>query len=115
MPQLRIRPKGAKELDTTLVSEPLDWLKDYPKTRKTFCIALKQYTDGVYIRDVADNFRKALEEFFQEFLGNTKNLANDIAEIFKIVTSILRHDSFLLPGSFFLGGILNSLFGIILM
>ena len=38
-----------------------------------------------------------------------------ITGIFKIVTSILRHDSFLLPGSFFLGGILNSLFGIILM
>ena len=84
---MRIRPKGAKELDTTLVSEPLDWLKDYPKTRKTFCIALKQYTDGVYIRDVADNFRKALEEFFQEFLGNTKNLANNIAEIFKYLNN----------------------------
>ena len=38
-----------------------------------------------------------------------------ITGIFKIVTSILRHDSFLLPGSFLLGGILNSLFGIILM
>lgn len=69
-----IFPKGAKELDDALVSEPLEWLKDYPKAHKTYCIALKQYADGIYIRDVADNLRKALEEFLQEFLGNTNNL-----------------------------------------
>ena len=28
-------------------------------------------------------FRKALEEFCQEFLGNTKNLANNITEVFQ--------------------------------
>lgn len=77
-----IFPKGAKELDDALVSEPLAWLSSYPKTRKTFTIALKQYSDGIYIRDVADNFRKALEEFFQEFLGNSKNLAKNKIEIF---------------------------------
>lgn len=76
-----IFPRGAKELDGALVSEPLEWLSSYPKTRKTFVNALNQYTDGIYIRDVADNFRKALEEFFQEFLGNTKNLANNKTEI----------------------------------
>lgn len=67
-------PKGAKELDDALVSEPLEWLKDYPQAHKTYCIALKQYADGIYIRDVADNLRKALEAFLQEFLGNTNNL-----------------------------------------
>lgn len=78
-----IFPKGAKELDDALVSEPLEWLKDYPKARKTYCIALKQYSDGQYIRDTADNLRKALEEFLQEFLGNTKNLENNKNEICK--------------------------------
>lgn len=67
-------PKGAKELDNALVSEPLEWLLEYPETRKTFIIALKQYSDGIYIRDTADNLRKALETFLQEFLDNTKNL-----------------------------------------
>lgn len=67
-------PKGAKELDDALVSEPLEWLKDYPNARKTYVDALKQYSDGIYIRDVADNLRKALEAFLQEFLNNTKNL-----------------------------------------
>lgn len=72
-----IFPKGAKELDDALVSEPLEWLKGYPQAHKTYCIALKQYADGIYIRDVADNLRKALEAFLQEFLGNTQNLESN--------------------------------------
>lgn len=78
-----IFPKGAKELDDALVSEPLEWLKDYPITHKTFVTALKQYSDGIYIRDVADNLRKALEEFLREFLGNKKNLETNKIEICK--------------------------------
>ena len=78
-----IFPKGAKVLDDALVSEPLEWLKAYPKAHKTYCIALKQYSEGQYIRDTADNLRKALEEFLQEFLGNEKNLETNKAEICK--------------------------------
>ena len=76
-----IFPKGAKELDDALVSEPLEWLKDYPQAHKTFCIALRQYSEGIYIRDVADNLRKALEAFLQEFLENGKNLETNKKEI----------------------------------
>ena len=78
-----IFPKGAKELDDALVSEPLDWLSDYPEARKTYVIALKQYSEGIYIRDVADNLRKALEAFLQEFLGNKNNLETNKNEICK--------------------------------
>lgn len=78
-----IFPKGAEELDCALISEPLEWLKKYPQAHKTYCIALKQYSEGVYIRDVADNLRKALEAFLQEFLQNTKNLENNKNEICK--------------------------------
>lgn len=74
-------PKGAPELDDALVSATLDWLSDYPVSRKTFINALRQYADGEYIRDVADNFRKSLEEFLKEFFKNTKNLANNIKEV----------------------------------
>lgn len=74
-------PKGAAEFDDALVSEPLEWLRDYPLAHKTFVIALKQYSDGTYIRDVADNLRKALEAFLQEFLGNEKNLETNKNEI----------------------------------
>lgn len=80
---LFIFPEGAKELDDALVSVPLEWLKEYPKAHKTFIIALKQYSDGIYIRDVADNLRKALETFFQEFLKNKRNLESNKIEICK--------------------------------
>lgn len=80
-------PKGAKELDDALVSEPLEWLKDYPNARKTYITALKQYSDGEYIRDTADNLRKALETFLQEFLDNSKNLETNKNEISKYLGS----------------------------
>lgn len=76
-------PKGAKELDDGLVSQPLQWLIDYPKTKEMFSMALKQYSDKNYTRDVADNFRKSLEMFFQEFLDNKRNLSNNTTLIFK--------------------------------
>lgn len=76
-------PKGAKELDDALISEPLEWLNDYPNARKTYCNALKQYNEGKYIRDAADNLRKALETFLQEFLNNAKNLETNKNEICK--------------------------------
>ena len=71
-------PKGAKELDNALVSEPLEWLKAYPKTRKKWIDALKDYSnlDSNNASDVADKFRKALECFFQEFFNTTKTLEN---------------------------------------
>lgn len=76
-----IFPLGAKELDNALVSEPLEWLKDYPKARKTYSIALQQYSEGQYIRDVADNFRKAFEEFLKEFLNNNNDLNKNKKEV----------------------------------
>lgn len=85
--QFFVFPKGAKEFDNALVSQPLEWLKDYPKSHKTYCTALKQYADGVYIRDVADNLRKTLESFLQEFLNNNKNLETNKNEICKYLGS----------------------------
>ena len=76
-------PKGAKELDDALVSQPFEWLSDYPNARKTYEIALRQYSEETYIRDVADNLRKTLEAFLQEFLGNEKNLETNKNEICK--------------------------------
>lgn len=74
-----IFPQGAPELDDALISAPLEWLCDYPIAHKTFINALKQYSDGEYIRDVADNFRKALEAFLQEFFVNHNNLDSNIS------------------------------------
>jgi len=71
-------PKGAQELDNALVSEPLGWLNAYPKTKKEWIDALKDYSNltDANASDVADKFRKALERFFQEFFNTTKTLEN---------------------------------------
>ena len=71
-------PKGAKELDDALVSEPLEWLAGYPKPHSAFVKALKQYSEATsqQASDVADLFRKALETFFQEFFGGNRALEN---------------------------------------
>ena len=76
-----IFPLGAKELDAALVSEPLEWLNDYPNARKTYIMALQQYSKGLYIRDVADNLRKAFEEFLKEFLNNNNDLNKNKKEV----------------------------------
>ena len=42
---LFVFPKGSPELDRVLVSAPLDWLVNYPKSRKQLINALKSYVD----------------------------------------------------------------------
>ena len=75
---LFIFPKGAKELDDALVSQPLEWLSKYPQARSEWIDAIKDYSDltDEKASEVADKFRKALERFFQEFFNSTKSLEN---------------------------------------
>jgi hypothetical protein len=71
-------PKGANELDEPLVTQPLIWLNDYPLTKKAWIKALKDYSEATELTasETADNFRKALERFFQEFFESDKSLEN---------------------------------------
>lgn len=73
-----IFPKGAKELDDKLVTEPLQWLTEYPNARIAWNNALKAYADATdeNASDCADLFRKAIEQFFREFFGGKKSLEN---------------------------------------
>lgn len=77
-----IFPKGVKELDSALVSEPLQWLSSYPSAEKAWGNALRDYAEcrPDKASDVADKLRKALETFFKEFFGNDKTLENNKAE-----------------------------------
>jgi hypothetical protein len=80
-------PAGDPMMDKDLVSDVLLWLDKYSGAKKTYVNALKQYADGIYTRDVADNLRKALETFLQEFLQNDKNLENNKGEICRYLAS----------------------------
>ena len=76
-------PKGSKELDEKLISEPLEWLNSYPNTYPLYVKTLKDYADDEKPRDIADNLRKTLEMFLQEFFNNQKNLDKNISEVGK--------------------------------
>ena len=82
-------PKGAEELDEELISSSFEWLKDYPKTRKAWIDALKDYSYATELTasETADNFRKALERFFQEFFHSKKSLENLKSEYGTYMTS----------------------------
>ena len=71
-----IFPKGAAELDEANVNMPLQWLSDYPKSRKAMELALRMYAEQSDPSNTADQFRKTLETFAQEFFGTDKNLEN---------------------------------------
>lgn len=79
-----IFPKGVPDFDDALVSAPLTWLKDYPNAEKAWSNALRAYSEvnADTASRVADDFRKALERFFQEFFqtGDGKTLENCKAE-----------------------------------
>lgn len=71
-------PKGVPDFDDALISQPLEWLKDYPNAENAWGKALRNYADATdhNASDVADKFRKALETFFQEFFGGNRSLEN---------------------------------------
>ncbi len=73
-----IFPKGAEELDVSLISEPLSWMEAYPKSRVAFTKALREYSVATSknASDIADKFRKTLETFMQEFFKCEKSLEN---------------------------------------
>ena len=75
-------PKGAEELDSALVSEPFEWMKSYPDARKAFTKALIAYGESsdATASEIADQFRKALECFFQIFFKNQKSLENMVED-----------------------------------
>ena len=84
-----IFPKGVAELDKALVSETLLWLNEYPETQKAWVNALKSYStaDETTASETADNFRKALERFFQEFFNTTKSIEHLKSEYGTFLTS----------------------------
>lgn len=71
-------PKGAAELDTALVSQPLEWIAAYPKAHKAYLTALVKYAEATpaTASETADSLRKALALFMREFFCVDKSLEN---------------------------------------
>lgn len=80
--QYFVFPKGANEMDDALVSQPLEWLVEYPKSYASFVKALKEYAEATPDNpsDIADKFRKTLETFLREYFDNSAPLEKNKVE-----------------------------------
>ena len=75
---LFVFPKGVELFDDELVSKPLMWLSKFPKAKRSWESALGHYqsSNEYDAAEVADLFRKALEELFREIFNSRKALIN---------------------------------------
>jgi hypothetical protein len=67
----------------TTIKETQDFLAEYPSSQKLFNEAIDKYKQGIYLRNMLDDMRLALETFLKEILNNQKSLENQLSEIGK--------------------------------
>ncbi|MGD0403979.1 MAG: hypothetical protein ABSB66_12380 [Candidatus Acidiferrales bacterium] len=77
-------PNGARELDDSLVEEPLKWLADFPSERTDYLKALTAYTSKRW-DDVVGNCYVAVEGISRQILHNSRTLANNREELLKTI------------------------------
>ena len=67
----------------TAIKESQEILAEYPSSQKLFEEAIDKYKQGIYLRNVLDDMRLALETFLREILNNQKSLENQLSEVGK--------------------------------
>jgi len=67
---------GSEGISETLVQETRHWLEPYPDALKLFNAALQKQENGVFVRNLLDDLRLALEKILQELFENQKSLEN---------------------------------------
>jgi len=77
-------PSGAKELDSGLIEEPLDWLDGYPSEKKDFLKALKSFGEGSW-GDVIKNCYSGVEGISRKILSNSRTLDNNKEELLRTI------------------------------
>jgi hypothetical protein len=66
-------------INETLVEQTRHWLEQYPDVLKLFNAALQKYENGVFLRNLLDDLRLALEKLLQSLFSNSKTLENQLA------------------------------------
>jgi len=75
-------PRGAGEMDSKLVEEPLEWLRCYPTIRADFCKAVKAFATKRY-DDVVGDCYNVVEGYARLLLSNEKTLRNNAEEMLR--------------------------------
>jgi hypothetical protein len=69
------------EVNENLVEQTRHWLGSFPDVLAVFNQALEKYSNHVFVRNLLDDLRLALEKLVQELLGNSKSLENQLAAV----------------------------------
>lgn len=72
---------AAAAINETLIEETRHWLQDHPQALSLYNGALEKFTHGVFLRNLLDDLRLALEKLLCGVFGNDKSLENQISFI----------------------------------
>ena len=76
----------SSEINKTLIEETRHWLDDYPEVLALYNEALVKYEGQVFLRNLLDDLRLALEKLLRAVFVNDKSLENQL----KIVGSYIK-------------------------
>ncbi len=77
---------GTSEINETLIEETRHWLDAYPGAQSLYINAIAKYEHGVFLRNLLDDLRLALEKLLCEVFSNEKSLENQISLIGAYIT-----------------------------
>jgi hypothetical protein len=79
------------ELDEALIQRTRHWLNLYPEVLALYNDAIQKHANGMFLRNVLDDLRLALEKLLRALLNNTKSLENQIPSLGTFIKQ--RHGS----------------------
>lgn len=69
---------GSEGINETLVQQTRHWLEPYPDALQPFNAALQKQVQNVFLRNLLDDLRLALEKLLQAIFNNGKSLENQL-------------------------------------
>lgn len=69
------------DINEDLVEQTRSWLTDFPEVLGLFNQALEKYSAKVFVRNLLDDLRLALEKLVQKVLGNSRSLENQLSSV----------------------------------
>jgi hypothetical protein len=78
--QLDTERLGA-EVNEELVKQARHWLDTFPDVLEVFNQALQKYATKIFVRNLLDDLRLALEKLVQTLIGNSKSLENQLGAV----------------------------------
>ena len=76
----------ASDINETLIEETRHWLNDHPDALSSYNSALQKYDGRIFLRNLLDDLRLALESLLKSVLNNQKSLENQLPALGIFIT-----------------------------